>query len=182
MSSVLLSACGGDSSNSSSVVSPKPQQPTEADAGRLAIANADTIRPLLTVYDLKEQKTINTTALNYVPSAMYSSPQSRYAVMLSRNEGIVQFADGGIFNKNGSLQRNAPHLLAYQLKGATPAHYRSFNGTAALFYDGSEAEVSKFDVFDDATIAQQSVATQNLPKSIMVWLNRVAVRVKYVYV
>ncbi|MFW2161091.1 hypothetical protein ACG93T_06860 [Acinetobacter beijerinckii] len=165
MSSVLLSACGGgDSSNSSSVVSPKPQQPTEADVGRLAIANADTIRPLLTVYDLKKQKTINTTALNYVPSAMYSSPQSRYAVMLSRNEGVVQFVDGGIFNKNGSLQRNAPHLLAYQLKGATPAHYRSFNGTAALFYDGSEAEVSKFDVFDDATIAQQSVATQNLPK------------------
>ncbi|NIE96633.1 hypothetical protein F3J02_09100 [Acinetobacter sp. Tr-809] len=164
LSSLLLSACGGDSSDSTSAVTPKPEQPAQSDQGRLVIANSDMVRPLLSIYDLKEQKLINTTALSSAPSAMYSSPQSRYAVMLSRNEGVVQFADSGIFNKNGVLQRNAPNLLAFQLKGATPAHYRGFNGLAALFYDGSDTEVSKFDVFNDAAIEKQAISTQKLPK------------------
>ena len=164
-SSVLLSACGGsDSSNSVSTIAPKPEQPVQSNEGRLAIANADTVRPLLSIYDLKEQKIINTTALSYTPSAMYSSPQSRYAVMLSRVDGVVQFADGGIFNKNNVLQKNAPNLLAFQLKGATPAHYRSFNGLAALFYDGNDTEVSKFDVFNDLAIEKQEISNQKLPK------------------
>ena len=164
-SSVLLSACGGsDSSNSVSTIAPKPEQPVQSNEGRLAIANADTVRPLLSIYDLKEQKIINTTALSYTPSAMYSSPQSRYAVMLSRVDGVVQFADGGIFNKNNVLQKNAPNLLAFQLKGATPAHYRSFNGLAALFYDGNDTEVSKFDVFNDLAIEKQEISSQKLPK------------------
>ncbi len=50
------------------------------------------------------------------------------------------------------------------MSGTTPAHYRSFNGTAALFYDGSASEVSKFEVFTDSMIAQKSIATQKLPK------------------
>lgn len=163
-SSVLLSACGGsDSSDSSPVITPTPEQPVSVEAGRLAIANDDAVRPLLTVYGLKDQKVLNTTALSYTPSAMYSSPQARYAVMLSRNEGAVQFADGGIFNQNNSLQKNTPYLLAFQLKGATPAHYRDFNGMAALFYDGNSTEVSKFDVFNDLAIQKQAISTQKLP-------------------
>lgn len=164
LSSVLLSACGGDSSGSSSTVTPKPEQPAKIYEGRLAIANDDSIRPLLSVYDLADQKVIHTTALSYSPSAMYGSPQSRYAVMLSRNEGVVQFADSGVLNKDNLLQKNMPHVLAFQLKGATPAHYRSFNGLAALFYDGSEAESSKFDVFNDSAIEKQSISSQKLPK------------------
>lgn len=166
-SSVLLSACGGsgDSSNSSSNT-PKPEQPTtQTYEGRLAIANADADRPMLSVYDLKDQKLIDSKALNYTPSAMYSSPQSRYAVMVSRNDGVVQFADGGVFSQSNQLKVNAPNILTFQLNGTTPAHYRSFNGTAALFYDGSATDVSKFDVFNDAMIAQQSIATQKLPKN-----------------
>lgn len=166
-SSVLLSACGGSGdSSSSSSSTPKPEQPmTQTYEGRLAIANADADRPMLSVYDLKDQKLIDSKALNYTPSAMYSSPQSRYAVMVSRNDGVVQFADGGVFNQSNQLKVNAPNILTFQLNGATPAHYRSFNGTAALFYDGSATEVSKFEVFNDAMIAQQSIATQKLPKN-----------------
>ncbi|MCY6412340.1 hypothetical protein QTA56_09375 [Acinetobacter sp. VNH17] len=164
LSSVLLSACGGDSSGSSSTVTPKPEQPAKIYEGRLVIANDDSIRPLLSVYDLADQKVIHTTALTYIPSAMYGSPQSRYAVMLSRNEGVVQFADSGVLNKDNLLQKNMPHVLAFQLKGATPAHYRSFNGLAALFYDGSEVESSKFDVFNDSAIEKQSISSQKLPK------------------
>ncbi|MDM1019043.1 hypothetical protein QSV37_01770 [Acinetobacter sp. VNK23] len=164
LSSVLLSACGGDSSGSSSTVTPKPEQPAKIYEGRLAIANDDSVRPLLSVYDLADQKVIHTTALSYTPSAMYGSPQSRYAVMLSRNEGVVQFADSGVLNKDNLLQKNMPHVLAFQLKGATPAHYRSFDGLAALFYDGSEAESSKFDVFNDSAIEKQSISSQKLPK------------------
>lgn len=166
-SSVLLSACGGSGdSSSSSSSTPKPEQPTtQTYEGRLVIANADADRPMLSIYDLKDQKLIDSKALNYTPSAMYSSPQSRYAVMVSRNDGVVQFADGGVFSQSNQLKVNAPNILTFQLNGATPAHYRSFNGTAALFYDGSVTDVSKFDVFNDAMIAQQSIATQELPKN-----------------
>ncbi|ENW20131.1 hypothetical protein L313_2287 [Acinetobacter haemolyticus CIP 64.3 = MTCC 9819] len=164
-SSVLLSACGGSSnSSSSSSNTQKPEQPAQSHEGRLAIANADTERPSLSVYDLKDQKVIDTKALNYMPSAMYSSPQLRYAVMLSRNNGVVQFADGGVFTQSNQLKINTPNILTFQLSGTTPAHYRSFNGTAALFYDGSASEVSKFEVFTDSMIAQKSIATQKLPK------------------
>ncbi|QER38489.1 hypothetical protein F2A31_01720 [Acinetobacter suaedae] len=164
-SSVLLSACGGSSnSSSSSSNTQKPEQPAQSHEGRLAIANADTERPSLSVYDLKDQKVIDTKALNYMPSAMYSSPQLRYAVMLSRNNGVVQFADGGVFTQSNQLKINTPNILTFQLSGATPAHYRSFNGMAALFYDGSDTEVSKFDVFNDGMITQKIIATQQLPK------------------
>lgn len=163
--SVLLSACGdGNSSKSSADVISKPEEVKQNHEGRLLIANADTVRPLLSAFDLKSQKIINTIALSYTPSAMYSSPQFRYAVMLSRNDGVVQFADSGIFNKNNSIQNNLPHLLAFQLKGATPAHYRSFNGLAALFYDGSDTEVSRFDIFNDLGIEKQAISSHKLPK------------------
>lgn len=164
-SSVLLSACGGSSNSSSSASDTKtPEQPTQSYEGRLVIANADTERPLLSIYDLKDQKVIDTKALSYLPTAMYNSPQSRYAVMLSRNEGVVQFADGGVFTQSNQLKINTPNILTFQLSGTTPAHYRSFNGTAALFYDGSASEASKFEVFTDSMIAQKSIATQKLPK------------------
>ncbi|MCS4299139.1 MULTISPECIES: hypothetical protein [Acinetobacter] len=163
--SVFLSACGGDdSAKSSTEVTSKPQEVKQSNEGRLLIANADTVRPLLSTFDLKNQKVINTISLNYAPSTMYSSPQFRYAVMLSRNDGVVQFADSGIFNKNNSIQNNLPHLLAFQLKGATPAHYRSFNGLAALFYDGSDTEVSRFDIFNDLGIEKQAISSHKLPK------------------
>jgi hypothetical protein len=163
--SVLLSACGGgDSSKSSTDAISKPEEVKQNYEGRLLIANADTVRPLLSAFDLKSQKIINTIALSYTPSAMYSSPQFRYAVMLSRNDSVVQFADSGIFNKNNSRQNNLPHLLAFQLKGATPAHYRSFNGLAALFYDGSDTEVSRFDIFNDLGIEKQAISSHKLPK------------------
>lgn len=128
---------GSSNSSSSSSNTQKPEQPAQSHEGRLAIANADTERPSLSVYDLKDLKVIDTKALNYMPSAMYSSPQLRYAVMLSRNNGVVQFADGGVFTQSNQLKINTPNILTFQLSGTTPAHYRSFNGTAALFYDGS---------------------------------------------
>ena len=161
-SSVLLAGCGDDDSDIQRAVT-QPSVPKTEHQGHLVIANADTERPLLSVYDLNDKKNINTIALSTAPVAMYSSPQSRFAVLLSRNEGIVQFADSGIFLKDNKLQINTPHLLTYQFKGAKPTHFRSFNGQAAIFYDGSETETSKFDYFNDLAIEKQSIATQQLP-------------------
>ncbi|NNP72339.1 hypothetical protein A7P53_07660 [Acinetobacter defluvii] len=166
LSSILLTACGGGSSDSSSnpePVKPTPK-PTETQQGRLVIANADPVRPLLSVYDLNEHKNINTTALTVVPTTMYSSPAYRYAVLLGRTDHVVSFVDGGIFDKNTVLQKDNPHLLAYKLTGAAPTHYRSFNGLATIFYDGNETESSKFEAFTDQDIEKQSVAKQSLAK------------------
>lgn len=167
LSSVLLTACGGSSSDSSSKpepIKPTPPKPTVVQQGRLVIANADPVRPLLTVYDLNDQKNIHTTALTTVPNAMYSSPENRFAVLLGRADNVVNFVDGGIFNKNNVLQKNSPHVLAFKLTGAAPTHYRAYNGLATIFYDGNEKESSKFEAFRDSDIEKQSVAKQSLPK------------------
>lgn len=168
LTSVLLTGCGGGASDSSSKptdpVKPNPPQPVATEQGRLVIANADTVRPLLSVYDLKQQKNIYTTALKAVPSAMYSSPDHRYAVMLSRTDHLVQFADGGLFNQNNQLQSHTPAVLAYQLMGAAPTHFRSVQGLATIFYDGSDSESSQFMAFKDSDIEKKSIATQKLPK------------------
>lgn len=166
LSSALLTGCGSDSDSSTSVepVKPTPPQPVINEQGRLVIANADTVRPVLTVYDLKQQKNIYSATLKVLPNAMYSSPSNRYAVMLSRAEGLVQFADGGIFTQKNQIQVNAPAILSYQLMGAAPTHFRSFQNLATIFYDGSDAESSKFMAFTDTDIEKKTVATQSLPK------------------
>jgi len=166
LSSALLTACGSESSTSSWQPEPKPNpsEPTIEQQGRLIIANADPVRPLLSVYDLNEHKNINTTALTALPTAMYSSPAFRYAVLLGRTANTVHFVDGGIFSKNNLLQKNNPNLLAFKLSGAVPNHYRAYNGLAAIFYDGNENESSKFEVFTDNDIEKQSIAKQTLPK------------------
>lgn len=167
--SLLLTACGGSSnSNNTTQPNPEPVKPTPEqkplnDQGRLLIINDDATRPELSLYDLTQKQTIQTTLLTYLPSEIYSSPNYRYGVLLARQQGQVNFYDSGLSLNNGALVEQTPSLLNHQLFGAAPTHYRQFNGQAAIFYDGSETQNSKFDVFTDADIAKKFVASQKIP-------------------
>ena len=146
----LLTACGGGGSSSepSGQTPAKPQQ----SQGYLAVVSQDNDRAALSLYDLSQQKTIVNTALKQLPLATYSSPNYGYAVLMDRVTGEVSFASAA---QGG--------LLNYRLYGASPTHYRNFNGQAAVFYDGNNSESSKFDVFTDQDIANGSVSSQRLP-------------------
>ena len=146
----LLTACGGGGSSSepSGQTPPNPEQ----SQGYLAVVSQDNERAALSLYDLNQYKTIVNTALKQLPLATYSSPSYGYAVLMDRVTGEVSFASAA---QGG--------LLNYRLYGASPTHYRNFNGQAAVFYDGNDSESSKFDVFTDQDIANGSVSSQRLP-------------------
>ena len=146
----LLTACGGGGSSSepSGQTPAKPQQ----SQGYLAVVSQDNERAALSLYDLNQYKTTVNTALKQLPLATYSSPSYGYAVLMDRVTGEVSFASAA---QGG--------LLNYRLYGASPTHYRNFNGQAAVFYDGNNSESSKFDVFTDQDIANGSVSSQRLP-------------------
>lgn len=151
-----LSACGGGSSDSlePSTQQPAKPEPVQSDAGKLMLINDDPDRPQLSVYDLNQHKIIDTEQLSVAPFAVYSSPNHRYGVLMNRVQNEVAFYDG---------LATEPTLLGFKLYGAAPTHFRSFNGQAAIFYDGhTDSTQSKFDVFTDADIATKNVASQIL--------------------
>lgn len=167
--SLLLAACGGgssDSTNTTTPEKPKPQpEPSSYTDGRLVIIDDHPERPELSLYDLKQNKTIHHTQIQYQPSSLYSSPNDRYAVLMMRDQGAVSFYDSGLVTTNGKTIEQSPELLSYQLFGPKPTHFRSFNGQAAIFYDGDDHQSSKFDVFKDVDIGKKVVMSQKLPLS-----------------
>lgn len=163
ISALLLSACGGDDSSSNHpLLKPTEKPNVEDQQGRLLILTEDPDRPQLSLYDLAQKQTIHNAQLSFNPSAVYASAGFRYGVLMNRTQGVVNFYDSGLSLNKGNISNQTPQLLTYQLNGASPTHYRNFNDQAAIFYDGNAEKSSKFDVFKDLDIFNNSVASQYL--------------------
>lgn len=164
---ILLAACGSDSNNNDSTANPTnpPHQGNTTTLGRLVITNSDTTSPKAYVYDLDDKKLTSNVALKYLPTSVYSSPDHRYAVLIARADNITKFIDGGVYQHEDHIDKDQPALLPLDLIGPTPNHYRSVNGQAAIFYDGSDALASSFDLLTDASLkTNKVVAFQSLPQ------------------
>lgn len=167
---LLLGGCGGSDNkiggtepgNNGQTPTPQPAEPGQNALNRLLILNDDNERPELSLFDLDEHVFIDRVQLAAVPSALYSSPQYRYGVILDRVNGQVSFYDAGPLAQSGQAG-SKPQLLSYHWSGAAPTHYRVFNGQAAIFYDGNAAQTASFAVFKDLDIASNWAARQNLP-------------------
>ncbi len=105
--------------------------------GRLAFATAEG-DPQLLVHDLNSGQT-TAIALSNAPTAVYASPEGRYAVVVQSGAGQVNFVDGGIWLHDDHAHADEPELLDFTLFGAKPAHYQTHEEQAALFYDGEAA-------------------------------------------
>lgn len=165
-STVILVACGGSGNNNDSANNPSqpPHSGEKTALGRLVITNSDALNPSAYIYDLDEKKVASNISLKYLPTSVYASPEYRYAVLISRADNITKFIDGGIYKHNDHIDKDQPTLLSLDLQGPTPNHYRSVNGQAALFYDGSDSLTSSFDIFTDASLKTgKIVAAQTLP-------------------
>ncbi len=135
----LLAACGGG-------VQSQDEHDHESDAidtaGRLAITelNATTLR----IHDLDSGTVEASHAMTDVPSAVYSSPGNRYAVVPQRTQDRVQFVDGGIWQEDHGDHlhdyKQASTALTYTLAGSRPTHFDRQDGVqAAVFMDGNAA-------------------------------------------
>lgn len=162
--SFSLVACGGGNTD-------EAHDDTHVEStGRLALIEdgAANVR----FYDLDEARVIASFALANPPSAVYASPDRRYAVLPQRSADRVQFADGGLWQEDHGDHLHdyqaAPALLGFALDGALPTHYEAHDGLAALFFDGAEASAAPAGVrvFGDAEIgAGASLAALTLPQA-----------------
>lgn len=133
-------------------------------AGRLVIGKAAGAESKAVVYDLHDEAFVGELPLRYAPTALYASPEGRYAVVVQAADGQVNFVDGGIWLHGDHAHADAPELLSFELSGAKPAHYRVNAGQAALFYDGEGSEPARFELLTEASIGSgQIVAAQALP-------------------
>ncbi|MFK7966265.1 MAG: hypothetical protein AB8C46_20060 [Burkholderiaceae bacterium] len=175
-----LAACGGNDSSSTANDGANANPGTEDSdhggdgefhidtMGRLAIheSGAASVR----VLELDNKEMIATIATANPVSALHASPDRRYAVAVQRNQDLVEFIDGGIWQEDHGDHlhdyREDPVAMSYRLEGVRPTHYESHDELAAIFNDGladtnTNATVT---VISDVGIAtDRTEATLDLP-------------------
>lgn len=152
---LLLTACGGGGGGEAA------HENTLIDtAGRLAVAenSARTLR----IHDLDNAAAVEATHLLDNPaSAVYASPNGRYAVAMQRLQDLTQFVDGGVWQEDHGDHlhdyRQASRSVAWKLAGVRPTHYdRQAGRQAAIFMDGNAAATPAQNagvrLFSDASI------------------------------
>lgn len=122
--------------------------------GRLILANSGDHAHAY-VYDLEEGKLLEEDFhLENAPNAFYTSPGGRYAVIVQQAGNLVQFLDSGISAHDDHVHADAPAMLTLTLTGTKPAHYRSVDGLATMFFDEGSL---RFVLFSDASLAANAL-------------------------
>ena len=167
--SVLLAACNNDTGST-----PLPGGDDDHDhdhgaesAGRLVFTHADGVNSRVYVHDLESQSTLADFALVHPATAVHSSPEHRYAVIVQRDNDQVEFLDNGIHRHDDHIHEDAPAMLPFTLSGVRPTHYRTNGEQGTLFFDGDSgnAVLSQFHLFSDeslesgGTLAHQTLDT-----------------------
>lgn len=163
---VLLTACGGGSEDE-----PAHQNFTIDTAGRLAVTEKDA--KAVRIHDLDAAAAVEATyQVDNVPSALYASPQGRYAVVVQRTQNQVQFVDGGVWQEDHVDHlhdyKQASKTMSWKLSGAQPTHYDVQAGKQAAFYMDGNASTSPVQnagvrLFNDSSIASgQLMASMDL--------------------
>lgn len=165
---LMLSGCNRSDNDSAQNDDHDHDHPHVETAGRLAIADAQA--PRLRVVNLDDAQTLDTFTLAYPATALYASPERRYAVVIQRNDDQVSFIDGGLWQEDHGDHlhdyQEAPKRLSFGLSARRPTHYEAHGALAALFFDGS-AEPSlpaEIRVFSEASLGDaRELAVLNLP-------------------
>ncbi|AZZ99762.1 hypothetical protein [Pseudoalteromonas sp. R3] len=163
VSAILLSACGGTDHQVS-----KTQQAVSSDesvtegenkageethdhdeeikdvAGRLLVTSSES--NVVNIYSAAEQSLIGSVGLTYAPQYAYGSENHRYAILVQREQGIVEFVDSGLYKEaHGDHFHNhedAPGNVSLQLTSTKPTHVTVNEGGIAVFSDG-DADTQK---------------------------------------
>lgn len=168
--SLVLAACGGSSDAGHDA---DHGGDTIDSAGRLALFASDAAA--IHVHDLDQGAIREATHPVDAPvTAIYTSPQQRYAVAFQGNANQVQFIDGGLWREDHGDHlhdyRQASRAVAWRLTGPTPSHFNVQSGRqAAIFMDGiaEPLQVARAFLINDAAIGSgQALAQLSLDQSI----------------
>ncbi len=159
---LLLAACGGGGSDDRD----HDHDDNAVDtAGRLAVSEqgATTVR----LHELDDAAAVEGSyQVDHPPSALYASPQGRYAVVAQRLQDQVQFIDAGIWQEDHGDHlhdyKQASQAVAWKLPGVRPTHYDLQAGRQAAFFMDGDAEAAPVRnaavrLLDDGSIGQGGV-------------------------
>ncbi|ALU43407.1 hypothetical protein [Pseudoalteromonas rubra] len=159
VSAILLSACGGmdhqvtktEQAVSSDASATETKEEASEDthdhdeavkdvAGRLLVTSSD--NNVVNIYSTADQSLIESVGLTSKPQYAYGSENHRYAILVQRNDGMVEFVDGGLYREaHGDHYHNhedAPSSVSFQLTSTKPTHVTVNEGGIAVFSDGDE--------------------------------------------
>jgi hypothetical protein len=172
LASAALTGCGSSSSSSDDDHEQDNDHGHDVDQsltdlpGRLVISSFTGGEAL--VYDLDSNSVMDTFQLENTASAVYASPQGRYALLPQRDQGKVQVIDGGLYQEDHGDHLHpyakAPQLLSTVFEGTKPTHITRHDGQMAVFFDGDgEGGVNaSVQLFTDASIASGQPLTLTL--------------------
>lgn len=166
----LLSACGSDKhtviDNTPVVDQPsEPHPELELPAGRLAINSPGSNQ--VSIYDLTSNQVINTFSVTNTVSALYASPNGRYAVAIQRNDNLVEFIDGGIYleehGDHHDLHEDAPSANSFELLDVKPTHYVPVGEQVLVFFDGDKdaSADAGFAIISDESITESRIVAEH---------------------
>lgn len=161
-----LSACDSDSEQTS-----KMEPVAEvSSAGRLLVSEAQS--SAVSVIELQNGQALTRFQLPYVVTALYSSPGFRYGLALQRNDNLVSFIDGGLYQEDHGDHLHAyqqdPLWLNYSWDQVRPTHYETHDAWSALFFDGLAepyAPASIALLSDQSITEQRRAASLELPRN-----------------
>ena len=112
----------------------------ELGKGRLAIASAD--QAVVHIFDLEDNSLVESLTITNPASALYASPENRYAVAVQRSFDTVEFIDGGVWQElhgdHYDQHLDTPELISFTLNDVKPTHYVPRGDKAAIFFDGDK--------------------------------------------
>lgn len=151
LSAVLIAGCGGSSSDDD-----EAHEHTDIEtAGRLALFDTDT--GAIRVLDIDgDVETLATFDMAGEEPRLYSSPDSRYAVAIQREDDLVSFIDSGLYTEDHGDHMHdyaeTPTMLNLTLNDHRPTHYSLGGDRGIVFFDGSDAASSKVTLLTDSSL------------------------------
>lgn len=151
LSAILIAGCGGSSSDDDDA-----HEHTDIDtAGRLALFDTDA--GAIKVLSIDDQvDTLATFDITGSEPRLNSSPDSRYAVIIQRDDDLVSFIDSGLYTEDHGDHMHdyaeTPTMLNLSLNDNRPTHYSLGEDRGIVFFDGSDAASSKVTVFTDESL------------------------------
>lgn len=160
----LLSACKDSSDNK--VDKHQTSGYDVNKTGRLVVTAAESSE--LAIFSVQDGSLIERFNLNNPASGLYSSPQSRFALVAQRDHNQVQVLDGGVYQEDHGDHLHPyekdPQIIEQVLNGVRPTHYRDNETRSAFFFDGSgeNALLSSVIDFNDNEILNNNIRSLEL--------------------
>ncbi|MEI5637797.1 MULTISPECIES: hypothetical protein [unclassified Pseudoalteromonas] len=183
ISALLLSACGG-TEHTIVKLDPPSQETGEDDHdhhddhddhhdegvtdvnGRLLVTSAQS--NVVNLYSTADKSLLDAIGTTSYPQYVYGSENHRYAILVQRDLGLVEFVDSGLYQEphgdHFHAHEQAPTLTDFHLETVKPTHVTVAESGIAIFSDGDKdsAQSAGVAMFSEAHISGEKTEVAQL--------------------